>query len=367
MPPRPAPPTVADVARAAGVSTATVSRALNLPQQVRPALQARVAQAIERLGYVPHAGARALSLNRSGTFGIVIPTIDNAIFAHGLQAFQRRIGVHGYQLLLAFSGYRVDEELAQALNLMQRGVEAIALVGTSQRPELLERLARRGLPWAHTGSFPAPAGGACFGFRNRRAVGGAVRHLLELGHRRIAMLSGVVDGNDRARDRVRGVSQALARAGAPLRPEGFAEAVYEIGPARDAASRLLAASPAPSAIICGNDVLAWGAMLEAAARGLSIPADLSIVGFDDLPLSRHWQPPLTTVQVPIARMWELAADHLVERVRDPAIGPVQVEIPVELVVRGSTGPAPAAPRRRPLRRAAPTVGATPSATAAPPA
>lgn len=350
MSPRRPTPTVADVARAAGVSTATVSRALNLPAQVRPALRAKVAKAIERLGYVPHAGARALSLNRSGTFGAVIPTIDNAIFAHGVQAFQRRISAHGYQLLLAFTDYRAEEELAQTLNLVHRGVDAIALVGTSQRPELLELLARRGLPWAHVGSFPAPEGGACFGFRNRRAVASAVRHLVELGHRQIAMLAGVGVGNDRARDRIGGVRHALTRARLALPASHLVESTYEIGPARAATARLLSASPTPTAIICGNDVLAWGAMLEASSQGLSIPHDLSVIGFDDLPLSQHWVPALTTVQVPIERMWELAADHLIMRVNDASIAPVSVEIPVELVVRGSTAaPSAAIKTARPSR------------------
>ena len=332
------PATVADVARVAGVSTATVSRALNLPDQVRPELRARVAVAIDKLGYVPHAGARALSLNRSGTFGAVIPTIDNAIFAHGVQAFQRRISAHGYQLLLAFTDYRVDQELAQTVNLIGRGVEAIALIGTSQRPELIDRLEQRRLPWAHTGSFPALRGAACFGFRNRRAIEVALRHLLDLGHTNIAMLAGVGKGNDRARDRIGGAKAALARARLPLPSSHIEESAYEIGAAREATARLLALKPTPTAIVCGNDVLAWAAMLQAAASGLSIPTDLSVVGFDDLPLSRHWQPALTTIQVPIERMWELAADHLVERVRDPSIRPVQIEIPVELAVRGSTAP-----------------------------
>ena len=339
MSPRRPSPTVADVAHAAGVSTATVSRALNLPDQVRPALRAKVEKAIERLGYVPHAGARALSLNRSGTFGAVIPTIDNAIFAHGVQAFQRRISAQGLQLLLAFTDYRAEEELAQTLNLVHRGVDAIALVGTSQRRDLLERLARRGLPWAHIGSFPAPPGGACFGFRNRRAIGTAVRHLLELGHRKIAMLAGVGRGNDRARDRILGVRQVLRQAGLDLPASRLAESIYAIEPARAATAQLLAARPAPTAILCGNDVLAWAVMLEAASRGLSIPRDLSVIGFDDLPLSRHWQPALTTVQVPIDRMWELAADHLIERVKDPSLAPASVEIPIQLVVRGSTAAA----------------------------
>ena len=139
-------PTVQDVARAAGVSTATVSRALNRPGDVRPALRERVMAAVEQLGYVAHAGARALTLNRSHTVGVVVPTIDNAIFATGLQSFQRRMAQGGYLVLLAFSDYDPAQELAQAQALLARGVDALALTGISQPPELLALLAQRGLP-----------------------------------------------------------------------------------------------------------------------------------------------------------------------------------------------------------------------------
>ena len=210
-------PTVEDVARAAGVSTATVSRALNKPDSVRPALRSQVLAAVDRLGYVAHAGARALSLRRSGTVGVIVPTIDNAIFAHGLQAFQQRMAQAGQVVLLAFSDYDAAQEEAQALALLARGVDALALTGVSQRATLMARLAQRGLPWVHTGSFPAPDGAACVGFRNRDAIGRAVQYLVDLGHRRVAMLAGLSTDNDRAAERIEGVRQTLAAAGLPLR------------------------------------------------------------------------------------------------------------------------------------------------------
>lgn len=339
-------PTLDDVARAVGVSTATVSRAMNRPDSVRPALRDRVLQAVERLGYVPHAGARAMSLRRSGTVGVVLPTIDNAIFARALQAFQRRMVEAGRHVLLAISDYDPEQEMAQVNNLVARGVDAVALTGISQRPELLERLAQRGLPWVHCGSFPAPAGSACVGFRNRAAVGRAVRYLLDLGHRRVAMLAGIVADNDRAAERVLGVRQALKQAGLSLPAAALVQARYDLQAAREGTRRLLAVPEPPTAIVCGNDVLAYGALLEAQSQGLEVPRALSVVGFDDLDLSRHWQPGLTTIHVPTERMWTLAADHLVARIDDEATPPLQQEIEVELVVRGSTAPPLAAARKR---------------------
>ena len=342
-------PTIEDVAHAAGVSTATVSRALNRPDDVRPALRERVHDAVEQLGYVAHAGARALSLRRSHTVGVVVPTIDNAIFANGLQSFQRRMAEGGHLVLLAFSDYSPAQEMAQAQALLARGVDALAFTGTSQLPELMALLAQHGLPWVHTGSFPAPPGAACVGFRNREAVARAVRYLLDLGHRRIGLLAGITAHNDRAADRVAGVREALASAGLKLPAALLREAPYTLAAAREATRRLLAEEP--SALICGNDVLAWGALLESQAQGLDVPAQLSIVGFDDLELSRHWRPALTTMHVPTERMWQLAAEYLLARLDGQAVDNAQQEIEVELVVRGSTAPPGQARRSRtPIRR-----------------
>jgi LacI family transcriptional regulator len=339
-----AAPTVADVARAAGVSTATVSRALNQPASVRPALRDKVLAAVDRLGYVAHAGARAMTLRRSGTVGAIVPTIDNAIFASGLQAFQRRMSAAGQVVLVAFSDYDPAQEEAQAQALLARGVDALALTGVSQRPELLARLAQRGLPVVHTGAYPAPAGSACVGFRNRPAIARAVQYLLDLGHRRIAMLAGIAAGNDRASERIAGVRETLAAAGLGLPPARLAEAPYTLQAAREAARRLLATPPAPTALVCGNDVLAFGALLEAQAQGVEVPGALSVLGFDDLELARHWRPALSTVHVPTETMWTLAADHLLARLDGRVAEPLQREIEVELVVRESTGRAPAAVR-----------------------
>lgn len=351
-------PTVDDVAKAAGVSTATVSRALNQPEAVRPALRAKVLAAVQRLGYVAHAGARALSLKRSGTVGAVVPTIDNAIFASGLEAFQQRMAAAGRVVLMAFTGYDPVQEEAQVQALLARGVDALAITGVSQRPELTARLAQRGLPWVHTGSFPAPAGAACVGFRNRAAVMRAVQYLLDLGHRRIAMLAGITAHNDRASERVAGVRSALAAAGLKLAPAALAEAAYALQPAREAARRLLEGSPRPSALVCGNDVLAFGALLECQALGIAVPGEVSVVGFDDLDMARQWRPALTTVHVPTARMWTLAAEYLLARLEGTLERTVQQELQVELVVRESTAPPPrAGTAARPARAGAAGAGA----------
>jgi LacI family transcriptional regulator len=332
-------PTIGDVARRAKVSTATVSRVVNAPDSVRDELRARVEAAIVQLGYVPHAGARTLKSRRTGTIGAIFPTVDNAIFATAINALQRRLAEADHQLLIATHDYSPATEESQALNLLTRGADALVLCGTGQRPALLARLKSRGVPVVHVMSWPPPAGLACVGFDNARAMEQVVRYLLDLGHRRIAMLAGITRDNDRARSRLAGMRDALGAAGIALPPQRVVERPYGIAAARDGLQRLMAASPPPTAIVCGNDVLAFGALFEAQRLGLAVPRDLSIVGFDDLDLASHLQPALTTVHVPAAAMWRRAADLVLALLRGEPPPPA-AEVQVSLVVRGSTGPAP---------------------------
>jgi LacI family transcriptional regulator len=332
-------PNIEDVAKAARVSTATVSRVFNKPASVREHLRLRVTEAVARLGYVPHAGARALKLQRSGTVGAVFPTVDNAIFAKAIDALQQRLADAGLQLLIATSNYDLETEARQAVNLVTRGVDALVLCGVGQTPQLLEFLRQRELPTVHSMIYPAPKGLVCVGFDNARAIGQAVAYLLGLGHRRLAMLAGIGRHNDRASARIAGVRRALKKAGLPLAPQHLVESSYGLAEARAGFRALMAAKPAPTAILCGNDVLAFGALLEAAKMGIAVPEALSIIGFDDLEMARHIQPALTTLHVPTQQLWHTVADRIIAALEQL---PVQraTEVDVELVVRESTGPAP---------------------------
>ena len=270
-------PTIDDVAAAAGVSTATVSRVLNRPDSVRDRLRSKVETAVARLGYVPHSGARSLMLRRTGTIGAVFPTVDNAIFAKAIDALQRRLTQAGYQLLIATSDYDVDAEMHQAVNLVTRGADALALCGYSQRPELLQFLRQRGLPCVHVMVCPGAAGTICVGFDNAEAMAGAARYLIDLGHRRVAMLAGIARNNDRAGARIDGARRALRAAGGDLPSGRVVERRYTLAEARDGMRELMALKPRPTAVLCGNDVLAFGAQLEAQRLGLQVPDRKSVV------------------------------------------------------------------------------------------
>lgn len=337
-------PRIEDVAAAARVSTATVSRVLN-GQSVREPARSRVHAAVAALGYVPNAGARALTLHRTGTVGAIVPTLDNAIFAKAIDALQRRLAQDRLQLLIATSDYDTSAEDSQGRTLVARGVDALVLCGHGQRPQLLDFLRRRGLPFVHVMTLGDDEADLSVGFDNRRAMARAARHLLELGHRRIAMLAGVTRDNDRARARVEGAREALRAAGLALPAERIVERRYALADARDGLRRLMAARPQPTAVLCGNDVLAFGALLEAHHLGMRVPDELSIVGFDDLELARHVSPALTTMRVPSETMWTLAAERLIGALRGENV-PRRTELEVELIVRESTARAPVGLSRR---------------------
>ncbi len=339
MPPRDSLPTIEDVARRAGVSTATVSRVLNQTDAVRPAPRAQVEAAVAALGYVPNAGARTMKLRRSGTIGAVFPTVDNAIFAKAIDALQRRLADAGHQLLIATSDYDPRIEERQALTLLARGVDGLLLCGCSQGPELVERLRQRAMPVVHVMSWPAPPDRICVGFDNARAMKQAVKYLIDMGHRRIAMLAGITHDNDRAAARVRGLREALAAARIALPASRLVERRYGLEAAREGLRQLMATDPPPTAIVCGNDVLALGALLEAQRMGVSVPQQLSIIGFDDLELAAHLRPALTTVHVPADEMWRCAADRVLAALAGEEL-PRATQIQVSLIVRESSGPPP---------------------------
>ena len=333
------PPTIEDVADDAGVSTATVSRVLNRPEAVREALRARVLEAVLRLGYVPNSGARALKLQCSETVGAIFPTIDNAIFAQAIDALQQRLTDAGLQLLIATSGYDPQTEMRQAMNLVRRGADALALCGTGQSRDLLQFLRQRELPTVHAMTTSSVPDQICVGFDNALAIGKAVRYLLDLGHRRIGMLAGVTLHNDRAAGRLAGVRQALALAGLQLEPQYLVERHYGLSQAREGFRKLMETDQPPTALLCGNDVLAFGALLEATTMGIDVPQQLSVIGFDDLEMARHIHPALTTLHVPTEHMWQTVADRIIASLEKKPL-PTATLVEVELIVRASTGPVP---------------------------
>lgn len=336
-------PTLSDVARLTGVSTATVSRVLNRPNDVSPALRERVLAEIDAVGYVPHGAARTLASQRSSTVGAIIPTLSNAIFATGLQAFEQRLDESGYTLLIAISEYDPEHALRHARSLLSRGVDGVMLIGQSHREEMFELIRAKNVPyvttWTHHADGPHPS----VGFNNQLSAYRLTRYLLEIGHRDFAMIAGLSTHNDRAFDRITGVREALADWDTDLPAHRLIERGYEVAEGREALRLLMSSDTRPTAVICGNDVLAMGALFECQALGLDVPGDVSIVGFDDLPLAAHLSPPLTTMAVPSELMGRKAAEYLLARFEGKAV-PGMTELEVGLIVRATTAPPKSAAR-----------------------
>jgi LacI family transcriptional regulator len=329
--------TINQVAKMAGVSTATVSRALNKPETVSEALKKKIERIIKKIGYIPNAGARSLMLKRTGSIGVIVPTLDNAIFAQGLEEFQRQLSQSGYQMLVGSTNYDPEIEYQQMRNLLLQGVEGIAMFGSSQKLELIRLLRTRKLPYIHIGSLDTPLNGYAAGFDNKKAIQLGVEYLVQVGHRNFGMIAGKTENNDRARDRVDGVVELLKRHRIVLKKESIIEVPYQIQDARIALKKLLQINPSISAVVCGNDVLAIGALLEAQSQGIKIPYQCSILGFDNLELSRHIQPSLSTIHIDAIGMWSKAAHHLMSQINGINRLPRKILADVSLVIRDSTG------------------------------
>lgn len=340
--PRPCRPRLSDVAREVGISIATVSRALSRPNLVEPGTRLRIEQAARRLGYLPNGAGRALVSGASRTVGVIVPTLDAAIFSRAIQGLQRRLAEAGYQLLVAAHDYSLAAEASSVRAMLGHQVDALVLVGADRASETRLLLKAAEVPVLITWSFDA--GFDAIGFDNEAAGRIAAEHLLALGHRRIGMISGLTEQNDRARLRRLGVARALADAGLALPDWRVVEQPFSLAGGRAALAELLALTEAPTAIVCGNDLLAAGALLEAASRKLPVPERLSVVGIDNLDIAAHLVPPLTTVHLPTAQLGTLAAEHVLARLSGAPV-PARRELPVALVLRGSTSQMPSSVAR----------------------
>ncbi len=330
-------PTLVDVARRAGVSTATVSRCLNAPDLVVEATRERVMAAVDTLGYTPNFAARVMAAQRTFTIGAIIPTMENAIFARGLQAFQEELHRRGYTLLVASSAYDPDMEKSQIRTLVARGADGLLLIGHDRDPLIYDYLKRQDVPTLVAWSFLPDARAPSIGFDNRKAMFDLAEAVIRLGHRRIAMISGVSQGNDRARQRIEGLKDALMAHGLDPGALAIIETPYGIENGGAAFKTQMTLTPRPTAVMCGNDVLAVGALGMAQNLGLRVPQDVSITGFDDIELASIVSPALTTVHVPHREMGRCAARELVDMVERKSAG-VSMRLGTEIIMRLSLGP-----------------------------
>ncbi len=329
-----AAPTLDDVARLADVSTATVSRCLNTPDKLTKATRDRVLAAVKELGYTPNFAARSMAAKRTFTIGAIIPTMENAIFARGLQAFQEELDRRGYTLLVSSTAYKAEAEEKQIRNLVARGADGVLVIGHDRDPAIYDYLRQQRVPvlvtWSYDDAAPTPS----IGFDNRAAMRTFAERVIGLGHRHIGMISSMSAQNDRARMRIAGVKDAMLAHRLDPATLDLIEVPYTFDDGENAFLQLMHRSPQTSIVLCGSDVLAVGAIRGARHMGLQVPADVSITGFDDIELAQVTHPELTTVHVPHHRMGKLAATELVAMIEEKREG-VSQRLETTIVERGS--------------------------------
>ena len=329
---------VTDVAKRADCAPATVSRALNNPEKVSLEKRLRIETAMLELGYVRNYAARALRSQRSHMVGVLIPTLDYALYARLVGAANTRFSAAGLSTLIATFDYDLDAEVREARLLLERGAEALVFVGDHHRPQLFDMLDQFDVPFVTTYVFDTKSTHPTVGFDNAAAAAKIARHIAHLGHKNICIISGITEDNDRTTKRLEGIRNELASHGVALSDQMIDERPYSISEGRKACALLLSRNtPHPTAIICGNDILALGALIECEAQGLDVPNDISVVGFDNLELSMHSNPPLTTIDVPAEEMGSNAADFILGKLSG-ADAPAHTSVEVQLILRNSSAP-----------------------------
>jgi LacI family transcriptional regulator len=325
---------LAAVAKAAGVSPATVSRAFNLPELVNETVRARILSIAAEQQYRPDPAARALRSRRTHMIGVALPTLDYSIFARLINRFQSRFAEEGYTTILLTTGFDNRNIHNSVQLLLDRGAEAVLLVGAVEDPKVSEIIAESGVPFVTTYVFRSDCGVSPVGFDNSEATEKATQHLLSLGHRNFAMIAGLTSGNDRQRDRIAAYKRCLDVAGA-VGSDRIVCHGFDMEAGARALADIMDRFPETTAIVCNTDIFAVGAIAECRKRGLSIPGDLSIIGFDDAEYAALLDPPLTTIRVPADEMGLQAAEALLTALRSKTL-PRPCKLDTVLTLRGST-------------------------------
>ena len=328
---------IVDVAARAGVSPATVSRFYNQPEMVTATTRQRIEQAALDLGYIRDRMAGSLHNRFTGTIGLVVPTIDNAIFAEFVQSFANQLRGQERTMLIASHGYDLSLEVPIIRSLLERRIDGVAMVGLDHDPICMSMLRDRDVPvvlvWNYREDMDIP----CIGAPNKLAAELITSHMIDLGHRDICFIFPDTEFNDRARDRKDGALQTMRDAGLYTAEHRIWNCRYDVSEAKTLARSILVKDNPPTAIVCGNDIIAHGVLYAAQSLGLAVPEDLSIGGIGDFRGSAEMEPGLTTVRLPAKRIGHLAADMIVEMsLSGMPARPEHHMIDLLLIKRGST-------------------------------
>ena len=326
---------LSDVAAHAGVSSVTVSRALRRPQMVSEDLRQRVETAVHELAYIPNQLASALASARTHRIGVIVPSLTNGVFGDFLRALHDLFLPAGFQVLVLNSGYVAGREEKAIATMLGQHPEAMIVTGIDQTPQARRMLMQAAVPVIQTMEVADDPIDIVIGLSQRNAGYAATRHLIDLGHHRIGQMSVPLDA--RARQRLDGYRTAMTEAGLePFNmsfegPSSFAHGARLLGD-------MVARWPEMTALFCGNDNLALGAVFECQRRGIRVPDDLSIVGFNDLEFAATAFPRLTTVATPRYDIGVRAGEIVLEIIRGSGVRPRdrRIDLGFKLIEREST-------------------------------
>lgn len=327
--------TFVDVAKLAGVSTATVSRVINSPETVRAHTREKVFAAMKLCNYKYNALARGFVTKQSNTIGVIIPTLKNPVFAESTRGIQDYANRNNIQVLLGNNYYQSNQEENLIKAFREKQVDGLIITTTNPRSAFLKTLVEENVPFVLLYSTLRKGQITAVGVDNYKGGYLATEHLVKLGHQRIGMVAGNFSVSDRSFHRWHGYKQCLKNSNIPYDNKLLIQTEYSLTGGRDAVKKLLVLKNPPTAVFCSNDFLAFGAMKGARDVDLNVPQDLSIVGFDNIQIASYVTPELTTISQPAYEIGKVGAELLFQRMKGQD-KPVQRMLDLSLVVREST-------------------------------
>jgi DNA-binding LacI/PurR family transcriptional regulator len=328
--------TMQEISKLAGVSPATVSRALHSPHLVRKATRDRITKVMATSDYVYNATAADLSRQRSTMIGVIIPTSKSLVFSTSLLAIQEAAQENNYSIMAGSSKYDSATESALISQFQERRPAGIILTGfVKGQQALIKRLVHNGMPCVVIWDKLDDPDLSYVGFDNFKATYSITEYLISLRHRRIGLIIGPYSKVDRVRRRLEGFLSALKDHGILHPPEMIIEKEPTLIDGREAMTRLMSMPERPTAVLAASDTLAVGAMAAARDLGLSIPQDVSIAGFDDIDIAAYCHPPLTTVRVPAYEIGRVAVKVILDMARTGNLEAQRYCLDTSLIIRQS--------------------------------
>ena len=327
--------TIRDVAKVAGVSPITASRAMQGSELVRPGTREKVVQAATELDYIPNLAAGTLATNASHLVAVILPNMSNSIFADTLQSISDSLRNSGYQLLVGYSDNSPDLEESLVRTFLSRRADAIVLTGHVHNPQTQALLKRADVPIVEMWSLNDDPLGACVGISNFDAAYSMTRYLLSKGYRNIGFIGGLLENNDRTQSRLDGYRAALRESNVQADPDLIKEVPFEYEHGSFAMRELLSNQQLPDAVFAASDILALGAMLECNRQNLRVPEDVAVAGFDDERLASLIKPSLTTIGVPRRAIGEKVASVVLAALQGENVNRCVFDMGFSLVERDS--------------------------------